>query len=132
MKPQHFVALLAAAVLSLVVAVTAYVSTQPWTAAGSGNAEAMLPALKTSGDKVAAIEIDQGGKILKVAEKDGKWVVASQEDYPANVEAVRGLLLAASEASLVERKTAKKDMLKLLGLGDPKANGAPVAADPFS
>ena len=83
MKPQHFVALLAAAVLSLVVAVTAYVSTQPWTAAGQRHdAEAMLPALKTSGDKVAAIEIDQGGKIIKVAEKDGKWVVASQEDYP--------------------------------------------------
>jgi hypothetical protein len=125
MKPQHFVALLAAALLSLVVAVTAYVSTQPWTATGSGSAEAMLPALKSSGDKVVAIEIDQGGKIIKVAEKDDKWVVASQEDYPANVEAVRGLLLAASEASLVERKTAKKDMLKLLGLGDPKVNGAP-------
>ena len=125
MKPQHFVALLVAAVLSLVVAVTAYVSTQPWTAAGSGNSDAMLPALQTSGDKVAAIEIDQGGKMLKIAEKDGKWVVASQEDYPANFEAVRGLLLAASEAALVERKTAKKDMLKLLGLGDPKENGAP-------
>lgn len=64
----------------------------------------------TAGDKVAAIEIDQGGKILKVAEKNGKWVVASQEDYPANVEAVRGLVLAAS------------------GLGDPSS----VAADPFS
>ena len=125
MKPQHFVALLVAAVLSLVVAVTAYVSTQPWTAAGNGNSDAMLPALQTSGDKVAAIEIDQGGKILKIAEKDGKWVVASQDDYPANFEAVRGLLLAASEAVLVERKTAKKDMLKLLGLGDPKENGAP-------
>jgi hypothetical protein len=124
MKPQHFVALLTAAVVSLVVAVTAYVTTRPWTATG-GASEAMLPALKTSGDKVAAIEIDQGGKIVKVAEKDGKWVIASQEDYPANVEAVRGLLLAASEASLVERKTAKKDMLKLLGLGDPKVNGAP-------
>ena len=40
MNPQDFVALLVAAVLSLVVAVTAYVSTQPWTAAGNGNSEA--------------------------------------------------------------------------------------------
>ena len=125
MKPQHFVALLVAAVLSLAVAVTAYVSTQPWTAAGNGNSDAMLPTLQTSGDKVAAIEIDQGGQILKIAEKDGKWVVVSQDDYPANFEAVRGLLLAASEAVLVERKTAKKDMLKLLGLRDPNENGAP-------
>ena len=73
MKPQHFVALLVAAVLSLAVAVTAYVSTQPWTAAGNGNAEAMLPALKTSGDKVAAIEIDQGGKIAQ-GRREGRQV----------------------------------------------------------
>jgi hypothetical protein len=53
MKPQHFGALLVAAVLSLAVAVTAYVSTQPWTAAGNGNSDAMLPALQTSGEKAA-------------------------------------------------------------------------------
>jgi hypothetical protein len=124
MKPQHFVALLAAALISAVVAVVAYVATRPWSAAGSASSEAMLPALKSSGDKVVAVEIEQGGKIIKVAAKDGKWVVASQEDYPANVEAVRRLLLAASEASLVERKTAKHDKLQFLGLDDPKRNGA--------
>ena len=43
MNPQDFVALLVAAVLSLVVAVTAYVSTQPWTAAGNGNSELVSP-----------------------------------------------------------------------------------------
>lgn len=123
MKPQQFVTLLVAAVLSLVVAITAYVTTRPWTVT-SGNAEAMLPSLKASGGKVAAIEFDQGGKVLKLADKDGKWVIASQEDYPANIEAVRKLMLAASEASLVERKTAKKDRLGMLGLSDPKKNGA--------
>jgi hypothetical protein len=124
MKPKHFVGLLVAAVLSFAVATTAFVLTRPWTAAGDGNAEVMLPTLKSAGDKVAAVEIDQGGNVLKVAEEDGKWVIASQEDYPANVEAVRRLVLAASETSLVERKTAKKDMLKMLGLGDPREIGA--------
>lgn len=123
MKPQNFVALLVVAALSLVVAVTAYVSTRPWTGSG-GESEAMLPQLKSSADKVAAIEIDQGGKILKVVDKDGKWLIASQDDYPANVGAVRKLLVAASGATLVERKTAMKDRLGLLGLSDPKKPGA--------
>jgi hypothetical protein len=123
MKPQNFVALLTAAVLSLAVAVTAYVSSRPWTAA-TGKGEAMLPALRPAEDKIAAIEIVQGSNTVKLALKDGKWVVASQEDYPASVDAVRKLLLNASEASLVERKTAKKDMLGLLGLSDPKVSGA--------
>lgn len=124
MKPQHFVALLAAAVLSFAVAATAYVSTRPWTAAGGGASETMLPALKSNVDKIAAIEMVQGSNVLKVAVKDGKWVIASGEDYPANVDAVRRLIFAASEASLVERKTAKPDLLGSLGVGDPKTPGA--------
>lgn len=123
MKPQNFAILLVAAVLSLAVAVTAYVSTRPWTV-GNVRAATMLPALKADENKIAAIEIDQGGKIVKIADKDGKWVIASQEDYPANTESVRKLILAASNAELVERKTAKKDKLGLLGLSDPKVNGA--------
>ena len=125
MKPQQFVALLAAAVVSLVAAVVIYVSTEPWTSPGSIASEPMLPALKTKGDKVAGIEIDQGGKVVKVSNKDGKWIVTSHEGYPANVESVRKLLIAASQASLVERKTARKDKLALLGLSDPKVHGAP-------
>jgi hypothetical protein len=84
----------------------------------------MLPALKADENKIAAIEINQGGKIVKVADKNGKWVIASQEDYPASTDSVRKLLLEASDAQLVERKTAKKDKLGLLGLSDPKVNGA--------
>jgi hypothetical protein len=124
MKPRNFVALLAAAVLSLAVAVTAYISSRPWTQASFSQRAAAMPALKPAEDKVAAIEIDQGGNAIKLALKDGKWVVASEEDYPANVEAIRNLLLNASQASLAERKTAKKDRLGLLGLGDPKTTSS--------
>jgi hypothetical protein len=123
MKPQNFAILLVVAVLSLAVALTAYVTHRPWTSA-SGIAEAMLPSLKPNEGKVAAIEINQGGKIVKITDKNGKWVIATQEDYPANTEAVRKLLLAASDAKLVERKTAKKDKLGLLGLSDPTVAGA--------
>ncbi len=124
MKPKNFVALLAAAVLSLAVAVTAYISSRPWTPASFSRGAAAMPALQPAEDKVAAIEIEQGGNAIKLALKDGKWVVASQEDYPANLEAVRNLLLNASQATLAERKTAKKDRLGLLGLGDPKTTSS--------
>lgn len=123
MKPHNFATLLVAAVVSLVVAISAYVATQPWTVL-NGKGEAMLPALKTSGDKVAAIEIAQGGKVLKLTNKDGKWIIPSQENYPANVDAIRKLMVSASQASLVERKTAKENRFSLLGLTDPKKNGS--------
>jgi hypothetical protein len=123
MKPNHFATLLVVAVVSFAVAVAAYVTTQPWTIS-RGKMEAMLPALKASGDKIAAVEIEQGGKTLKLTQSDGKWVIPSQENYPANVDAIRKLVVSASEASLVERKTAKEDRLKLLGLADPKAKGS--------
>lgn len=124
MKPKTFVALLGAAILSLAVAVTAFVSSRPWSPTAIIHGEAALPALTPAENKVAVIEVEQGGNTIKLALKDGKWVVASQQDYPANVEAVRKLLLNASEASLVERKTAKKDMLPILGLGDPKTSSS--------
>jgi hypothetical protein len=123
MKPQNFAILLVAAVLSLGVAVAAYVTHRPWTVANA-NGQIMLPALKADASKIAGIEIDQGGKVMKIADKNGKWVIASQEDYPANTEAVRKLILAASDAQLTERKTGKKSKLGLLGLSDPKVTGA--------
>jgi hypothetical protein len=123
MKPHNFATLLVAAVASLAVAISAYVATQPWTVS-NGKGEAMLPALKTSGDKVAAIEIEQGGKVLKLTNQDGKWIMPGQENYPANVDAIRTLMVSASQASLVERKTAKENRFSLLGLTDPKKNGS--------
>jgi hypothetical protein len=123
MKPQNFAILLVAAVLSFGVAVTAYVTHRPWTPANV-NAQPMLRALKADASKIAGIEINQGGKIMKIADKNGKWVIASHENYPANTEAVRKLILAASEAQLTERKTGKKSKLGLLGLSDPTVKGA--------
>jgi hypothetical protein len=92
----------------------------------------MLPALQTSGDKVAAIEIEQGGKMLKIAEKDGKWVVASQEDYPANFEAVRGL--AARRVGSRTRRTqdGKEGHAETSGSRRPEGKRSPVTADPLS
>lgn len=124
MKPKSFVALLAAALLSFAVAMTAYMTTRPWSAITESSARPMIAGLKSSAGNIAAIEIVQGSQSVKLADQGGKWVLASQDSYPANLEAVRKLVVNAIEATLVERKTALKDKLKLLGLGDPKETGA--------
>ncbi len=55
--------------------------------------------------------------------KDGRWIVDSANGYPANPQPVRQLVLSATEADLVERKTAKKDLHKMLGLADGEGGG---------
>lgn len=124
MKPKSFAVLLVAAVLSFAVAVSSYVATRPWSVMTESSGKPMLPQLKLSAADIAGVEIEQGTQSLKLSLDNGKWVLASHEGYPANPEGVRTLLRNAIEADLVERKTAVKDHLPLLGLGDPKASGS--------
>lgn len=53
---------------------------------------------------------------IALTQKDDHWVIARAGGYPASPQAVRKLVVAISEADLVERKTVKKDLHKLLGV----------------
>ncbi len=123
MKPKHVAMLAAAAGGSLFAAVVTYLASVPWTP-GNGPREAMLPALATGASGLAAIEIAREKETVRLASKDGKWVFESGEGYPVDEAKARELVLAATEARLVERKTALKDRHDLLGLGDHTAPGA--------
>ena len=124
MKPKHFATLAAAAGASLVIAIGTYFAAVPWTDGDSGPREPMMAALSTRGADLAAIEITREKETLKLAAKNGKWVLVSGEDYPVDEAKARELVLAATEARLVERKTALKDRHDLLGLGDHTAPGS--------
>ena len=124
MKPKHFAMLAAAAGGSLVIAIATYIAAIPWTDGNAGPREPMMAALSTRGADLAAIEITREKETLKLASKDGKWVLVSGEDYPVDEAKARELVLAATEARLVERKTALKDRHDLLGLGDHAAPGS--------
>jgi hypothetical protein len=124
MKPKHFATLAAAAAGSLLLAIITYLAAVPWTPDNSGAREAMLPGLAERSADLAAIEISREKETVRIANKDGKWVFETGEGYPVDEAKARELLLAASEARLVERKTALKDRHELLGLGDHTAPGS--------
>ena len=123
MKPKQFVILAAAAAVSLVAAVATYLAAVPWTAEDRGPREALMPALASRGSELAAIEISREKETVRLASKDGKWLYESGEGYPVDEAKARELVLALTEARLVERKTAVKDRHELLGLGDHTAPG---------
>ncbi len=60
----------------------------------------------------------------------GGWVVSGQHDYPADLAKLRQLVIALSEATIVEEKTSNPEYYEHLGLGDPDdgGNGTKVTA----
>ncbi len=124
MKPKTFAALAAAAGGSALLALTTYVTAVPWSSADRSASEPMIGALSSRGGELAAIEIMREKETLRLASKDGRWVLVSGEDYPVDAAKARELVLAATEARLIERKTAIKDRHDILGLGDHTAPGS--------
>lgn len=124
MKPKHFATLAATAAGSVLLAIVTYLAAVPWTPDDKASRDVMLPVLAARGADLAAIEIAREKETVRIANQDGKWVYATGEGYPVDEAKVRELVLAASEARLVERKTALKDRHELLGLGDHTAPGS--------
>jgi hypothetical protein len=124
MKPRQFIVLAASAAGALAVAIVTYLAAVPWSVGNAGPREPMLAALSERGGDLAAIELVREKETLRLESKDGSWVLASGEGYPVDTAKVRELILAATEARLVERKTAMKDRHELLGLTEPTAPGA--------
>jgi hypothetical protein len=119
MKPQHFVMLALAAVISLAGAIAVYVSSTPWSVENHGGG-ALFPALKADVANVRQIEISQGPKSL-VLERDGEaWRVKSRDGYPAASDNIRVLLSNLTDAVLAESKTRNPQRFALLELEDPK------------
>lgn len=120
MTPKQLVNLALAAAVAAAAAIFTYVSAVPWQADATAVREPLMPALATKGETLAAIEISRGDNRVKLSATDGQWRLDTGEGYPADNTKVRTLILAASEAALVERKTARKDRHELLGLIDPQ------------
>ena len=122
MKPDHFAALGAAALVSLVLAVVSYSSHVPWTE--PLKYAKLFPALEKDAGKVSAIEISQADSKVNLERKDTAWVLKERDGYPANADKVRALLLALQDAELVEDKTRKEERYRELFLEDPAGKDA--------
>ena len=68
-------------------------------------------------DTVTVTRADSGTVTIR-RQADG-WGIADRDDYPANLERIRGVLLAMAEARVVEPKTADPARHAILGVDNP-------------
>ena len=123
MKPKPFAALVAVTALALLFAIVSYASNNRWAPARiSGTA--LLPGLAAQADRIAKVELSQGGKALALARDKENWALADRGQYPAKSESVRALIVKLAQAETIEPKTQSKDRLALLELEEPGAKDA--------
>ncbi|WP_114693279.1 DUF4340 domain-containing protein, partial [Mizugakiibacter sediminis] len=93
---------------------------------------ALLPGLQARLNDIDRVELTGAGRRLLVTlrrEASG-WTVAQRHGYPADIAALRGLLLQLAQSRLAEPKTTQPARYAVLGVEDvaqPKAGGVQVA-----
>jgi hypothetical protein len=120
---QRFILLVVAAVLAISGAL--YLSTQrnlPRDPQGT----ALLPSLANELNTVTALSVRRGRAIptVTVHQQSGRWTIAELGDYPADVSKLRKLLLALSDAKIIEEKTSNPASFPIIGVEDPSSPGA--------
>src|SRR5690606_7702151 len=79
----------------------------------------LLPQLQGRLDGVTALDVQVPGQPdVRLARKDGIWVLPAKADYPAAGQPVATLLRALAEARKVEAKTANPELHGRVGLAD--------------
>jgi Domain of unknown function (DUF4340) len=123
MSRQRFIALIVAAALAISGAL--YLSAQRNVRRDTHGA-ALIPTLAGELNTVTALSVRRGSAAptVTVHEKDGRWTVAERGDYPADVAKLRKLLLALSDAKIVEEKTSNPANFAVIGVEDPSSPAA--------
>ena len=123
MNRLRLIALTAAAVLAISGAL--YLSAQRNPPRDTHGA-ALLPTLAGELNTVTTLSVRRGSATpaVTVHEQDGRWTVAERGEYPADVSKVRKLLLALSDAKIVEEKTSSPANFPIIGVEDPSLPGA--------
>ena len=92
----------------------------------------LLPEFAAQANEVDEIRISgaENPDGTTIRRGDSGWVVSGHHDYPADLAKLRQLVIALSEASIIEEKTSNPEYYERLGLGDPDdgGNGTKVTA----
>ena len=123
MSRQRFMALTVAAALAISGAL--YLSAQR-NPRRDPHGTALLPSLANELNTVTALSVRRGSATptVTVHEQGGRWTVAERGDYPADVSKLRKLLLALSDAKIIEEKTSNSANFPIIGVEDPSLPGA--------
>jgi hypothetical protein len=123
MNRQRFMALAVAAVFAISAAL--YLSSQR-NMQRDPHGAALVPSLVNELNTVTALTVRRGSATPTVTmhELRGRWTVAERADYPADVSKLRKLLLALSDAKIIEQKTSNPASFPIIGVEDPSLPGA--------
>lgn len=86
----------------------------------------LLPALAPELDTVTEVSVRKGSAtpVVTVHRSADQWSVLQLGDYPADISKVHKLLLALSDAKIVEEKTSDPANYPIIGVEDPTQPGA--------
>jgi hypothetical protein len=126
MSQRRFVWIAALALIALALAL--YLS-QVRNASHETVGVALLPALAGELDTVTEVSIRKGSATpnVSVHRAGDAWTVSQRADYPADVSKVHKLLLALSDAKILEEKTADPANYSIIGVEDAAQPGATSA-----
>lgn len=128
MSQRNLLILLAALVVLAVAAVVAERSRAPATTQGT----AFVPGLEAALNDLERVALVKAGNeaIATLERRDGAWLVAEKNNYPADVAKLRQQLRALADAKILEQKTATPELYDRLGVVDvsaPTATGIAVS-----
>lgn len=88
--------------------------------AGASAGTLLIPALADRLDAVGQVLIEGAGpaRLVTLDRGDDGWSVAEEDGYPADSKKLNALLIALSEARIVEEKTSNPDFYSRLGVED--------------
>lgn len=124
MNSKSLFALIAVTLAVVLVAALTLKSSKPATPT-TATPTVLAPELASKINSVSKLELKKGDVSITVVQqgtgKDLAWVVANRGNYPAKFAKVKEVLVAISEAKLLEKKTNLPDKFAALEIDDPSA-----------
>lgn len=92
----------------------------------SVNGRLLFPELRSEINSISSVTVTRAGDdgATVISRQVNNWVIASRENYPADIGKLRELLLALADAKIVEGKTSNPELYGQLGLRDPGIEGS--------
>lgn len=130
MSRRSLFVLLAALVVLGTAVIVAQRSRAPVTVQGS----AFVPGLESALNDLERVSLVKAGNeaVATLERRDGAWVVAEKNNYPADVAKLRQQLRALADAKILEQKTSTPELYDKLGVADVSAPSATGIAVSFS
>ncbi len=115
---NKFIRLAVVALIAVGLAFWAGTSRRPGESLGTG--EPVVPGLKDALNDVKLVRLvgAESKPIATLEKRDGAWVIAEKDGYPADFAKVREYLIKLADAKLVEAKTSLPDLYGKLGVED--------------